>query len=154
MNRRIIFVILLITLSAGYAHTQTSELYSFNRLGFIENKDKLGVQSKSAPYRTDINGLTVEFTRRGLHYYVEGRLRKRVKGKYEPNLDDGPTHRIIEFNEDFSVFFVEPSDSLYIEALDLRSNYVIQHRKVKEECYDRVVYRNEWPKIDIEFTIP
>jgi len=155
MKYRLIYVILIITFFSNFIHAQTPdyELYTFNKIGFIENIDATGNLAQAAPYRTEINGLKVDFTTKGLHYSVLGYHRRRVKDKYAPNLDDGPTHEIIEFKADFPVLFVEPSDSLSIEAFGPRSNYVIQHQRVKQKCFDRIMYKNVWPNIHIEFTM-
>ena len=153
MNYRI-YLLLLSTFAIGCLAAQTPDLYSYNRIGFIENSDSHGSQSQSAPYRTEINGLQVDFTTVGLKYSVHGLHRTKKEEDKEGELPDEGPRKIVTFDESFSVPFVNPSDSLYIEAAGRKSNYVIQHDKIKQACFDRIIYRNVWPNIHIEFTIP
>jgi len=166
MTFRLLLVTAFIALLVTSASAQKRDIshYSFNQTGFIENLDETGSPSNVAPYRTVINGLKVDFTSEGLNYHVHGLFRTKKesheaegyakKESRVPELPDEGERRIVSFEESFPVRFVNPTDSMTIEASDQKSNYVIQHGKIKQNCYERIIYRNVWPHIHMEFTIP
>lgn len=154
MNYRLLYVLLIATCTAGNLAAQTTDLYSYRKVGFTENTDPRGVQSIDSPYRTEINGLQVDFTTKGLKYSVYGLQRTKKEEYEEGELPDEGPRKIITLDESFSVLFVNPSDSMSVEAAGRKSNYVIQHNKIKQACFDQITYRNVWPNIHIEFTIP
>lgn len=136
------------------AWSQQSTLSSFHEQGFIENRNTRSEVIEEKPYRVNFNGIRVDFTTEGLNYSVHGLHRRRIKDKYTERLTDGPSHETITYAESLPVLFLDAAPSLKIEALGLRKNYTIEHGKVQEKCFDKLVYREVWPSIDIVFSLP
>lgn len=134
-----------------------------NQFGFIENRGQIMNQYKQANsnvlYIFNQGNFQVQLNRNGFSYQLTKLLGKPVSGQDSKNLNKHPfptnnpnfsSHRV-----DF--FFTQKNENMEIIPMNPNSSYLNYYNEISEDKslfikhFNKILYRNVYPGIDIEF---
>lgn len=138
---------------------QSQENSTIFQTGFIENHDENGIINRDYPYYCFIGGIKVEFSSTNINYILDVLYRHKIKDKKNSkaksrvNNDEQGQVTIIPIYESVGVNYVNSNAQAQILPTSERKAYMLQHGRIKSKVYDKLVCKNVWPNIDLEFTI-